>query len=199
MENQNIAPLSGGKSGVSHNKNTKFILALAALGVIIIVVIVLILVLLPKQNQGESDGQETPVAIDDANVEEEERRVTEDVLNNLVEVKIDGYKKLDEGEAASSDVVAVSIKNISNDKLSVEVMIGAYNEDGDLLETSALYAENAEPGVTQQFYLFPYTSLTLEQLQNSTYKVYKASTYEPSPEVETEEIEESEEDDTVEE
>ena len=137
-------------------------MALAALGVIIVVVVVLLLVLLPKKDQPEeTGGSETPVAtVDDGDIE--------------------GYKKVDDNEI-SSDIVAVSIKNKSDQKVSIEVMIGAYDEDDALMEVSSLYAENSEPGVTQEFQLFPYTNLTPEQLQTATYKVYRAKTYVPDP------------------
>lgn len=178
MENN----LSGGKNDIKGSKNTKFILALAALGVIIVVVVVLLLVLLPKKDQPEeTGGSETPVVtVDDGDIEAEELRVTEETLKNIVDVNIEGYKKVDDNEI-SSDIVAVSIKNKSDQKVSIEVMIGAYDEDDALMEVSSLYAENSEPGVTQEFQLFPYTNLTPEQLQTATYKVYRAKTYVPDP------------------
>ena len=163
-----------GDDSKGSNKKTIFIIG----GVVVLAIIIgiLIAVFIPKGDPGATsdDGGNSSVGP----TSEEEAKITKETLEKYVEVKIDGYKK-SENNPVSKDVVAVSVKNISDKTISVAVEIGAFDGDDNMLETSSLYAEGLRSGDTQPFELFAYTQMTPDQMQKVTYKVYKAWTYTP--------------------
>ena len=166
--------------------NLKLILIAAGAAIIIAVITVVILMVLnrPKSDKGDSQA-ETENVVEE--LTEEEKQITEETINKYTEINIGGYEDVD-GDPERGKAVKVSVKNISEETVSLEIVIGAYDENDALLETSSLYAEMLEPGQTQDFLAFASTGLAPEQLQSATFKIYQAKTYTVNTEGQTEEI-----------
>ena len=162
----------GGDDSKKFNKKTIFIIG----GVVVIAIIIgiLIAVFMPKGEPNTPSGNNGNSTTIEPTTEEQQR-VTKETLEKYVSVDISGYYE-SEDNPVSKDVVGLSIKNISNEILSITIELGAYNTSGELLETSAIYAENVNPGGTQAFEMFAYTNLTADQLKTASYKVYRAWT-----------------------
>ena len=158
--------------------------------VAIVIGIVLALVL-PKGDGGESGDNGNGNSVIEPTTEEQ-MKMTKELLDKVLDVEIDGYY-YSEDNPVSNDVVAFSMRNKSDKNVSIGVEIGAYDKDDNLLETSAVFADNVSPNETQRFEIFAYTNLTADQLKSSTYKVYRvwteettasSATPEPAPVVE---------------
>lgn len=172
-----------GKSTTKKN-NKKTGLWLGACGGLLLVVAVIIAVVAILSNNnnggqgGSADGTSTNTnnAIVDGD-SEEVKQITQDTMARYAEVNVEGYKDI-EDEDASGKAVIVTVKNTSQETVSLAITIGAYDSDGNLLETSSVYAEGIGPEQTSRFNTFVFTNLTPEQLSTAEYKVYTANTYE---------------------
>ena len=191
------------KSDKKSNKNLPLIIG-ACVAIVVLVVAIILAVAFSNRSQGEgaNSGSESVGPTNNTSQTlaptEEDDKTTKETLDQYAEVTIDGYQKVDDNEI-SSDVVPVHIKNISNETQSLAIIISAEDRDGNILDTSALYAEGIQPGDTQHFQAFVYTVMTPEQMQNATYKVYKASTYQAPTHEASENTEVTEAIETVEE
>lgn len=175
------------KSKAKKNKKPLLIgIGIAVIIAIIIAVVVVSLTLIPRGDGEQGDNGSGTQEI--AKPTEEEEKVTKEVLDKYAEVTVEGYKKVDDNEI-SSDIVRVLIKNISDERASLHIVVVAQDKDGKALDVSHMYAEGIMPGETQQFDAFVYTEMTPEQMKNAEYKVYTANTYEAAipEESETEE------------
>lgn len=113
---------------------------------------------------------------------EEEKRETEMVMDEYAEVIVGGYKEV-EDELGFHDAITINVKNISDKEVSLAISVVAKDQEGNILDKSSLYAEGIEPGQTQVFQTFVYSTLTREELKTAQYEVFKARTYEiPAPE-----------------
>ena len=182
-----VSASAAGTSKKKSNKNLPLIIGICGAIVALVVVIILAIAF---GNRGKGEGSESGAGSGGPTnntsqttlATEEDGKVTKETLDKYTEVAIDGYQKVDDNEI-SSDVVLVHVKNTSDEVQSLAIIISAEDRDGNLLDTSALYAERIQPGETQNFQAFVYTVMTPDQMKNATYKVYKASTYEaPTPE-----------------
>lgn len=129
-----------------------------------------------NNNNGSSNGDDVPVSGVVEENTEEIQKITDETVNKYTDIKVEGYQHV-ENESFTGDAVVISVKNVSEEEVSLAITMGAYDGDGNLLETSSMYAEGIQPGQTHVFNTFVFTQLTPEQLQSATYKVYKASTY----------------------
>lgn len=214
MEEKNNTGLSGagvGKSaGVSSGtissgkkkKSKSSKLGVILLAVVVFAAVAVVTVLILNRNKGEeSDGNDVPISDTTADgiyaTTEDEKKVTEEVLDKYIEFKIEGYEKV-EDELGSNDSIAATLKNKSDKKISVAVEVVAKNKEGEILDKASLYAEGIEPGTTQHFNLFVLSELTAEQLQSADFEVLKAYTYETGTEEESETEEEKEPEQTEE-
>ena len=167
-------------SAKKDNKKTKLWLGVCG-GVLIVAVIIAIVVVLLNNNGGQQGSGEDELD-DNTNAiingdSEEVKRVTDETMGKYAEVNVEGYKDM-EGEDASGKAVIVTVKNVSEETVSLAITIGAYDHEGNLLDTSSVYAEGIGPGQTSRFNAFVFTELTPEQLGSAEYKVYTANTYE---------------------
>lgn len=171
--------LNSKKEKTVHSNKKKL---LFSFGLVLLIALIAIIALLIINNtnksdpEGASDGS-SPVF----STTEEEEKITKETLDKYTEITIEGYKEIDNNPVANAAVI-VSVKNISNEKVSLAIVMAAMDENDNVLETSSIYAEGIEPGQTHTFETFVYTELTPDQLRNAKYKAYKASTYEaPTP------------------
>ena len=165
--------------------NLKLILIAVGIAVIIAVATAVVLIILnPSKDEGDNNSEDTISTVD--TITEEEQQITNETVDKYVEISIEGYKNIDDNPENGKAVIA-TLKNKSEETVSLAIVIGAFDKDGNLLETSSLYAENITPGQTNNYQLFTASELTPEQLESATYKVFKASTYKADVEPQTEE------------
>lgn len=156
---------------------TKYII-IAAVAIIACVGIGIAAALLLKNNSPDSnDGTvSTDTTIPFEENTEETQRITDETVQKYADIKVEGYQDVDT-ESFTGKAVVVTVRNSSNETVSLAITMGAYDSDGNLLDTSSLYAEGIQPDQTNTFNTFVYTELTPEQMQSATFKVYKATTY----------------------
>lgn len=165
------------KSKKSNNKRKIMFACCIALSVVAIIAVVLLVVNNKKGDNGGVDGE----ASQNVSTSEEEARVTKDTLDKYTEITIEGYKEVNDNPVTNAAVI-VSVKNVSEETVSLAIVMAAMDDNDNVLDTSSIYAEGIQPGQTHTFETFVYTTLTPEQLKNAKYKAYKASTYEaPTP------------------
>ena len=164
-----------------NNKKTGLWLGVCG-GLFAVAVIVAVVAILSNNNNGEQGGSADGTSTNTNNAivdgdSEEVKQITQDTMARYAEVNVEGYKDI-EDEDASGKAVIVTVKNTSQETVSLAITIGAYDSDGNLLETSSVYAEGIGPEQTNRFNTFVFTNLTPEQLSTAEYKVYTANTYE---------------------
>ena len=161
-------------------KKSNIYLIIVCSGVLIAIVIGIVAALLFKngamQNQSEGDDITSETTNPEAVITPEEEEQTKDVIEKYAEVAIDGYQA--SGDDSANNAVVVRVKNTSQETTSLAIVIAAMDNDGNVLDTSSIYAEDIQPGETHTFNTFVFTELTPEQLKSATFKAYKASTYE---------------------
>ena len=157
--------------------NTKYII-IAAITIVICVGIGIVAALLLR-GSGSGDGNsDTPVDTNTPVEEntEETQRITDETIKKYADITVEGYQDVD-NESFTGKAVVVTVRNSSDETVSLAITMGAYDSEGNLLDTSSLYAEGIQPDQTNTFNTFVYTELTPEQMRSATFKVYKASTY----------------------
>lgn len=112
---------------------------------------------------------------------EEDVKRTEETLEKYIDFNVEGYERIEEN-GSNSDVVVVSVTNISDETKSASVEVAAKNDEGKILDISTLYVEDLQTGRTQVFNLFSNSSLSSDVLRDAKYEIYRAYTYELSPE-----------------
>ena len=168
--------------------NLKLVLiAAGAATIIAVITAVVLMVFNPSKTTEDGSSQEETANVVKEELTEEEKQATEETVNKYTKIAIGKYEDVD-GDPAKGKAVKVSVKNISEETVSLEIIIGAYGADDALLETSSLYAEMLEPGQTQDFLAFASTELAPEQLQSATFKIYQAKTYTVNAEGQTGEV-----------
>lgn len=173
----NTASKKQGKSGAKSGTNMKVII-----GVIVAVLVCVgigIGVAFAMRGNGGKDSGEGEENVASNTIEEnteEMQRITDETIKKYAEVNVEGYQEIND-ESFQGNAVVVTVKNGSEETVSLAIEIGAYDAEGNLLDTSSVYAEMIEPGQTHRFNTFVYSELSPEQLKSATYKVYKASTY----------------------
>ena len=159
------------------NKTIKYIVI--AITVIVVCIGIGIGVALAMRNNNSGDDESITEGNTGTVIEpndEETKRITEETVNKYTEIKVEGYREV-EDNSINGKAVVINVKNISEETVSLAIVMGAYDSNGNLLDTSSLYAEGIQPGQTHIFNTFVYSELTPEQLESATYKVYKANTY----------------------
>ena len=168
---------------MDNSSNTKKYILFSILGILICIGVGVALAMRDNgDNPGTGESGTSTTTQDELSEEtkrvtEETKRVTEETINKYADITVEGYKEVEDG-SLSSKAVVISVKNHSDEVTSLAIVMGAYDSDGNLLDTSSLYAEGIQPGQTHVFNTFVYSKLSPEQLESVTYKVYKASTYE---------------------
>ena len=161
---------------MDNSSNTKKYILFSILGILICIGVGVALAMRDNgDNPGTGESGTSTTTQDE--LSEETKRVTEETINKYADITVEGYKEVEDG-SLSSKAVVISVKNHSDEVTSLAIVMGAYDSDGNLLDTSSLYAEGIQPGQTHVFNTFVYSKLSPEQLESVTYKVYKASTYE---------------------
>ncbi len=145
--------------------------------VIVAVVVALIVRNLPGNNSG-SIGMVTEGEF----LSEGEIENTGEILDKYVEVTVEGFNE-SRNIANPNGAVGVFVKNISDEEISVMLILAAYLDGNEIVDKHFIYAEHLEPGATQNFDAFINTPLTPEELKKATYKVYKAERYTPEDEM----------------
>lgn len=107
---------------------------------------------------------------------------TGELLGKYVEVTVEGFNE-SRNIANPNGAVGVFVKNISDEEISVMLILAAYLDGNEIVDKHFIYAEHLEPGATQNFDAFINTPLTPEELKKATYKVYKAERYTPEDEM----------------
>lgn len=161
----------------SKNKTTKYIII--AIIVILICIGIGIGVALAMRNNNSEDGESITEGSTGTIIEpndEETKRITEETVTKYADIKVEGYREV-EDNSVNGKAVVITVRNHSEETVSLAIVMGAYDSDGNLLDTSSLYAEGIQPGQIHVFNTFVYSELTPEQLESATYKVYKANTY----------------------
>ncbi|MBR3115777.1 hypothetical protein IKF30_00930 [Candidatus Saccharibacteria bacterium] len=159
------------------NKSIKYII-IAIIGVLLLVGIG-VGVAIAMSNNGDKGTEpdnsgDTSTATEEN--DEETKRITEETIKKYTDIKVEGYRDV-EDNSVNGKAVVVSVHNISEEVVSLAIVMGAYDQEGNLLDTSSLYAEGIQPDQTHVFNTFVYSELTPKQLESATYKVYKAHTY----------------------
>lgn len=167
------------KNKVSSSKKKRGLLYGCGALILAAIIVIAIVVINNNSSNNEPAGDEEfgeSLSVVDGPTEEE-NQVTKETLDKYTEVTIEGYKDGDESQYENG-AVAVSVRNTSNEAVSLEIVIAATDDKGNVLETTSLYAENVGPGETNYFEVFTTSTLTADQLRSAKYKVFKASTYE---------------------
>lgn len=169
------------------NKKTIFV-GIGAL--VALVLIVLVVVLVVSHGNGEDSDGGVVASFEDDSLTEEEKVKTEEVVSKYAELKVEGMEEY-EDELGKHNAVIVTLKNVSEETVSIAVELGAYDKEGNLLDKSSLYAEGIAPEQMYSFQTFVYSKLSRETLEASDIKVHKAYTYIPAGSGETVEVEDS--------
>ncbi|MBO4812781.1 hypothetical protein J5491_01400 [Candidatus Saccharibacteria bacterium] len=176
MDNHNEQPTaSQAKTPKKKGNKKNLIITIVTIVILCVIAGVIAFVIINNNNKNNIGGEG-----DDSQgqrLSEEERKETEDTLKQYAEVTIEGYKDIDNPDTEKNKAVVVKVKNISKETTSIAATIGAYDRDGNLLETSSTYAEGLEPDQSVIFNTFIYTELTEDQLSSATFKVFTAKTY----------------------
>lgn len=175
-------------SSVKNNKKHIYLI----IGALLVAVLAVVIALVIRNSRGsfappEITGEPTVTTIPT----EEENATTNDTLSKYAEINIEGYKEGDYGEGIDGAIV-VSLKNKSHEKASITFEVVAINENGEIVDSSFVSAENLAPGENRSFPLFIGSAVPIEKLKNMDFRVYRALTYdsepEPTEEASTEEI-----------
>ena len=164
-------PVSPKPAKESNGKKQQVIL-IAAIAAVVLAIIVAIVAIVLTNNKPEE-----PAPIDPSSLvkplTEEEKRITEQTVNEYVDIEVEGYKQ--EGDRTT---VIINIKNSGQKQTCLALDIVAKDENGTIIDKTSLYAEGIEPGQTQRFFAFELSQLKPEQLASAKYEIYKARTYE---------------------
>lgn len=158
--------------------NSKLWIIVAVVVAVCVIVGVVVAIMLTRGQGGEGGGEssdEQGSSVIEEN-SEEVQKITQETINKYAEVKVEGYMDVEDNPVTNKAVV-VTVKNISDEVVSLAITLGAFDKDGNVLETSSVYAEQIQPGQTHKFDTFVYTELTPEQLNAADIKVYRANTY----------------------
>ncbi len=159
-------------------KNKLWIFIVIGIVLVAVAVIVALVIRNLPGNSGEGIGMVTEGEF----LTEGEIENTGELLDKYVEVVVDGFDE-SRNSANPNGAVEVSVKNISNEEVSVMLILAAYLDGNEIVDKHFIYAEHLEPGATQNFDAFINTPLAPEELKKATYKVYKAERYTPEDEM----------------
>jgi len=102
---------------------------------------------------------------------------TEDILENHLEVKIGKFTYKDD-EFLPETKLEVSVKNISNEKKSFDVMIEAIDQNGKRIDYDVILINELGAGQQQDFEAFILVeSDVAEKLKTATFNIVEASMY----------------------
>jgi hypothetical protein len=182
MKNKKFIKNAKKHFSVSADKNKLYLYLI--LGALIVAIIAISVALVIHNSRSEEESG--PIVTDEVAATvttkptEEEEDVTKATLDKYAEVNIDGYMEDTFGDDINEAIV-VSLKNKSEEKVSLTVEIIAINQKGEVVDSSYLSAENMNPGETQSFPMFTSSSIPMNELKNMEFKVYRAYTYDPTP------------------
>lgn len=103
---------------------------------------------------------------------------TEEVLKNDANVTL-GNLQITKGEYGLNDTkMVVTVKNITNKKMSYSFHIEAVDADGKRIDEDYVYANDLSAGQTQDFEIFTYIEDSkLDAMRSATFKIIEASAY----------------------
>lgn len=103
---------------------------------------------------------------------------TEEVLKNDANVTL-GNLQITKGEYGLNDTkMVVTVKNITNKKMSYSFHIEAVDADGKRIDEDYVYANDLSAGQTQDFEIFTYIEDSkLDAMRSATFKITEASAY----------------------
>lgn len=103
---------------------------------------------------------------------------TEEVLKNDANVTL-GDLQITKGEYGLNDTkMVVTVKNITNKKMSYSFHIEAVDADGKRIDEDYVYANDLSAGQTQDFEIFTYIEDSkLDAMRSATFKIIEASAY----------------------
>ena len=156
---------------------------IAVCGVVFVMVLVLVVVVLTTvfNKPGEDSGDETVenVALLPSNYDttEEEDATTKKIMDEYINIEVGELEEV-EDEHGKNSAIPITVKNVSEEKMTVAIEVVALDGDGNPLDVASLYAEGIEPGQSYLFRAFELSALSDEQLRQAKYEVHKAYTYE---------------------
>ncbi|MBO4813300.1 hypothetical protein J5491_04105 [Candidatus Saccharibacteria bacterium] len=179
----NITPKGQKKT---HKKLSQILFAIIAFVSVAVVVAIILIKVVPHDNSSDSSDSSasndtrfassgSPSVFSDITTEKNES-VTKETINNAAEIEFLGVQK-SETMDLDHKIVKVSIKNKTNERQSIRIIVSAIGEDGQILDTSSLYAEGMYPDDVFTFEAFVSTTLSDEDLEKATFKTSSASTY----------------------
>ena len=163
------------------DKNKKYLYLLLGALVIAILAISIALIVRNATNPEITDPKMTAAV---ANVTSEptqdEESITKETLEKYAEINIEGYKQDTFGDGVGEAIV-VSMKNKSEEKVSLTAEIIVVNGNNEIVDSSYISADKMAPGETQSFPMFTSSSIPMKELKDMQFKVYRAYTYDSAP------------------
>lgn len=176
---------------VKRSNKKRLVLIIAGFIILLGVIIAVVLLFLPKSEDKVVNEEPTTLSGQLKTLTDEEKTITEEILNNEAEIVVEGYKRITD-EEGEHDAVVITVKNTSDKSVNFAFEVVALDTNNNVLDKTSLYAEGIGSGQTYVFNAFVLSKLSPEQMQAAHYEVYKAKTYVLDSDLQSEELKESE-------